>query len=166
MPGRGSSTGSSTGSTAWSPDAWNPGGGYDWRSQYVRTSRQVIDEAADEAGRDPAAISTIYNVAGRITDAPLAIRDVDGSRAGGSADEMLTSLRRQSASTAPTTRNPDGTWVGGSVWQWVDELTTAVNDFGAGGFVFSPVADSPEDAERARARSAREIVPAVRAAIG
>ena len=147
-------------------DAWNPGGAQDWRSRLVARSRQVIDTAAEEAGRDPADISTIYNVVGRITDAPLAVREGAGSRAGGSADELLTSLRRQRESTAPITRNSDGMWLGGSVRQWVDELVTAVNDFGAGGFVFSPVADSVEDVERARARWAREIVPAVRAATG
>ncbi|GAA3526505.1 LLM class flavin-dependent oxidoreductase [Amycolatopsis ultiminotia] len=145
-------------------DAWLPAGAQDWRSELVATSRKVIDKAAHDAGRDPAAISTIYNVFGRITDAPLATRAVDGSRAGGSADELLTSVRGQLASTAPATRNPDGTWAGGSVRQWVDELTTAVDDFGAGGFVFFPIAETLQDAERARARWAREIVPAVRAA--
>lgn len=50
--------------------------------------------------------------------------------------------------------------------QWVEELTTAVNDYGAGGFVFVPVADTLEDAEQARAKWAREVVPAVREATG
>jgi hypothetical protein len=63
-----------------------------------------------------------------------------------------------------TTRSPDGTWIGGSVDQWVEELTTAVNDYGAGGFVFFLVADTLDDAEKARASWAREIAPAVREA--
>jgi hypothetical protein len=52
------------------------------------------------------------------------------------------------------------------VEQWVEELTIAVDTYGAGGFVFVPVADTPEDAEKARAKWAREVVPAVREAIG
>jgi hypothetical protein len=56
----------------------------------------------------------------------------------------------------------DGTWIGGSVQQWVEELTIAVNEYGAGGFVFFPVADTVEEAEKARATWAREIAPAVR----
>lgn len=149
-------------------DAWLPGGAQDWRSELVATSRSVIDKAAIEAGRDPGGIKTIYNVMGRITDAPLSVGNATaGSRLGGSADELATSVRDQhAAGAALTTRNPDGTWAGGSVEQWVEELTTAVEDFGASGFVFLPVADTVAEAERARARWAQEIAPAVREAVG
>jgi hypothetical protein len=50
-------------------------------------------------GRDPREIATIYNVPGRITILPL-----------------------------PATRDDSGRWIGGSVEQWVDELTTAVRE--------------------------------------
>ena len=148
-------------------DAWVPGAAQDWRSKLVATSRSVIDEAAAEAGRDPAEIATIYNVLGRITDAPLATGDVAaGSSTGSSLDELLAASVRDPRAPAETTRGADGTWVGGSVEQWVEELTTAVTDHGAGGFVFFPVADTPEEAEEARARWTREIAPAVREATG
>jgi alkanesulfonate monooxygenase SsuD/methylene tetrahydromethanopterin reductase-like flavin-dependent oxidoreductase (luciferase family) len=149
-------------------DAWLPAAAQDWRSELVATSRSVIDESATEAGRDPAEIATIYNVLGRITDAPLATGNVTaGSTTGSSLDELLdASVRDPQVDSALTTRSPDGTWIGGSVEQWVEELTTAVIDYGAGGFVFFPVADTPEDADKARATWAREIAPAVREATG
>jgi alkanesulfonate monooxygenase SsuD/methylene tetrahydromethanopterin reductase-like flavin-dependent oxidoreductase (luciferase family) len=71
-------------------DAWLPAAAQDWRSELVATSRSVIDESATEAGRDPAEIATIYNVLGRITDAPLATGNVTaGSTTGSSLDELL-----------------------------------------------------------------------------
>ncbi|GAA0901320.1 LLM class flavin-dependent oxidoreductase [Pseudonocardia zijingensis] len=146
-------------------DVWVPGAAQDWRSRLVATSRAVIDEAAAGAGRNPADIATVYNVLGRITDAPLPTGDpTAGSTTGSSLDELLEASVRDPGAPAETTRSADGTWVGGSVEQWVEELTIAVRDHGAGGFVFFPVADTPEDAEKARARWAREIVPAVREA--
>jgi alkanesulfonate monooxygenase SsuD/methylene tetrahydromethanopterin reductase-like flavin-dependent oxidoreductase (luciferase family) len=112
-------------------DGWIPGRAADWLSERYRTSRPVIDEAAAAAGRDPADIATIYNLPGVITAAPLG-----------------------------TTRGGDGRWIGGSTGQWVEELTGAVLEHGAAGFVHFP----PEDAPAAREQWAQEIVPAVRAA--
>jgi hypothetical protein len=54
-----------------------------------------IGAGAAAAGRDPAQIVDVYNFGGRITPEPLA-----------------------------ATRGEDGRWIGGSVQQWVDELTT------------------------------------------
>ena len=73
-----------------------------------------------------------------------------------------------SAAASPPTRSPppagdDGRWIGGSVRQWIDELTTAVLDHHAVGFIYRNTDDTPAD--EALARWATEIVPAVRAAI-
>ncbi|WP_261566235.1 LLM class flavin-dependent oxidoreductase [Frankia gtarii] len=122
-------------------DGWIPGLGVvpghaaDWRSDRVAWSRPVIDEAALAAGRQPGDIATIYNVTGRITDEPLAV-----------------------------TREENGRWLGGSVSQWVDELVTAVLDFGASGFIHHRV-DDPTPADLTVGRWIHEVVPAVRAAI-
>lgn len=116
-------------------DGWIPGHAADWRSEPYRRSRPVIDAAAEAAGRDPAAIRTVFNLPGRITDRPLA---------------------------AP--RDRDGRWVGGSPDQWVEELTAAVLEHGASGFLlFSPPGGTP-DAD-SLARWANDIAPAVRSAI-
>ncbi|MEV7009680.1 LLM class flavin-dependent oxidoreductase [Streptosporangium sp. NPDC051022] len=116
-------------------DGWIPGHAADWLSERYRTSRPVIDEAATAAGRDPREIRTVYNFPGRITDRPL-----------------------------PATRDHDGRWVGGSVGQWVEELTGAVLEHDASGFVlFSADQDAPDLVTLGR--WAREIVPAVREAI-
>jgi hypothetical protein len=85
------------------------------------------------AGRDPAEIVSVYNFGGRITPGPVA-----------------------------ATRDQDGRWIGGSVQQWVDELTTAVLDHHAAGFIYRSPGDTPAD--QALARWATEIVPAVREA--
>ena len=61
------------------------------------------------------------------------------------------------------TRGEDGRWIGGSVQQWVDELTAAVLDHHAAGFIYRSPDDTPAD--EALARWATEIVPAVREAI-
>ena len=61
------------------------------------------------------------------------------------------------------TRGEDGRWIGGSVRQWVDELTTAVLDHHAAGFIYRSSDDTPADV--ALARWATEVVPAVREAI-
>jgi hypothetical protein len=61
------------------------------------------------------------------------------------------------------TRGEDGRWIGGSVPQWVDELTAAVLDHDAAGFIYRSPDDTPAD--EALARWATEIVPAVREAI-
>ena len=112
-------------------DGWIPGRAADWLSDRYRRSRPIIDEAATGAGRQPSDVDTIYNLPGRITDRPL-----------------------------PATRR-DGRWLGGSVDQWVDELTGAVLDHGAAGFTYFPVGDgTPVDV--LLGRWAEEIAPAVR----
>jgi len=116
-------------------DGWLPPGGSDWLSTVYREGRPRIDEAAAAAGRDPAQVVTIFNFGGRITREPLA-----------------------------ASRGEDGRWIGGSVRQWVDELTGAVVGHHANGFIYRSTDDTPAD--QALSRWAREIVPAVREAIG
>ena len=115
-------------------DGWVPPMASDWLSQLCRDSRPRIDDAAAAAGRDPAEVATVYNFGGRITPEPLA-----------------------------ATRGEDGRWIGGSARQWVDELTTAVLEHHASGFIYRSTDDTP--AAGALARWATEIVPAVRDAI-
>ncbi|WP_410621990.1 LLM class flavin-dependent oxidoreductase [Amycolatopsis sp. cmx-8-4] len=116
-------------------DGWMPGHAADWLSERYRTSRPVIDQAAKEAGREPADIVTVYNFPGRITAEPLT-----------------------------KTRGDDGRWIGGSPAQWVAELTGAVLDHDAKGFVlFGPGGRPPADDDVAR--WAGEIAPAVREAV-
>ncbi|MEA5365899.1 LLM class flavin-dependent oxidoreductase [Amycolatopsis sp., V23-08] len=116
-------------------DGWMPGRAADWLSERYRTSRPVIDEAAAEAGRDPRDVVDVYNFPGRITAEPL-----------------------------PRTRDDDGRWIGGSPEQWIEELTGAVLDHDAHGFVlFGPGGRPPADGEVAR--WAEEIAPAVREAV-
>jgi alkanesulfonate monooxygenase SsuD/methylene tetrahydromethanopterin reductase-like flavin-dependent oxidoreductase (luciferase family) len=109
-------------------DGWIPPGGSDWLSSHYRQSRPRIDEAAAAVGRDPAQIATMFNFGGRITAEPLA---------------------------AP--RGDDGRWIGGSVQQWIDELTGAVLDHHAAGFIYHTTDDTP--AAEALTRWATEIVP-------
>ena len=116
-------------------DGWIPGHAADWRSDRYLTSRPVIDEAAIAAGRDPGAIRTVFNLPGRITDQPLA-----------------------------ATRDSAGRWIGGSVAQWIEELTSAVLEHGASGFTLFSPGGGTHDAV-SLAHWAREIVPAVREAI-
>jgi alkanesulfonate monooxygenase SsuD/methylene tetrahydromethanopterin reductase-like flavin-dependent oxidoreductase (luciferase family) len=115
-------------------DGWIPGHSADWLSPRYRLSRAVIDDAAAAAGRDPARIATIFNLPAHTTTAPLAApRDRTGRRAGG------------------------------SVRQRTHELTAAILEHGADGFVyFAPDATT---ADMALGRWAEEIVPAVREAI-
>jgi alkanesulfonate monooxygenase SsuD/methylene tetrahydromethanopterin reductase-like flavin-dependent oxidoreductase (luciferase family) len=116
-------------------DGWIPGHAADWLSERYRVSRPVIDEAAESAGRDPGEIRTVFNFPGRITDQPLT-----------------------------ATRDGEGRWTGGSVGQWIEELTGAVLEHGAAGFIlFSPQGGAPDSASLARWGG--EIVPAVREAI-
>ncbi|WP_182898099.1 LLM class flavin-dependent oxidoreductase [Microbispora sp. H10830] len=116
-------------------DGWIPGHAADWLSERYRTSRPVIDEAAASVGRDPREIRTVFNFPGRITDRPL-----------------------------PATRDSEGRWIGGSVGQWVEELTGAVLEHGASGFtLFS--ADHGAPGRTLLARWAQGVVPAVREAI-
>jgi alkanesulfonate monooxygenase SsuD/methylene tetrahydromethanopterin reductase-like flavin-dependent oxidoreductase (luciferase family) len=116
-------------------DGWIPGHAADWLSQRYRASRPVIDDAAAAAGRDPREIRTVFNFPGRITDRALA-----------------------------ATRDDDGRWIGGSAGQWVEELTGAVLEHGASGFIlFTPAGGTPDTVSLGH--WAREIVPAVREAI-
>jgi len=116
-------------------DGWIPGHAADWLSERYRTSRPVIDEAAATVGRDPREIRTVFNFPGRITDRPLA---------------------------AP--RDEDGRWIGGSAGQWVEELTGAVLEHGAGGFILFAPGGGAQDIV-SLGRWASEVVPAVREAI-
>ena len=116
-------------------DGWIPGHAADWLSERYRTSRPIIDAAAVAADHDPREVRTVFNLPGRITDQPLA-----------------------------ATRDHDGRWVGGSVGQWVEELTGAVSEHGASGFMlFSPGGGTPDVASLTR--WTREIVPSTREAI-
>jgi alkanesulfonate monooxygenase SsuD/methylene tetrahydromethanopterin reductase-like flavin-dependent oxidoreductase (luciferase family) len=116
-------------------DGWIPGHAADWHSERYRTSRPVIDEAAAAVGRDPHEIRTVFNFPGRITDRPL-----------------------------PATRDTDGRWIGGSVDQWVEELTGAVLDHDASGFTLFSADGGTQDIA-SLGRWAGEIAPAVREAI-
>ena len=115
-------------------DGWIPGHAAYWLSRRYRESRPIIDEAAQAAGRDPRDIATIYNFPGFITPSPRA-----------------------------NTRDQDGRWLGGSVEQWVAELTGAVLEHGAGGFTYFATGDLP--VEQSSALWAEEIVPGVREAL-
>lgn len=115
-------------------DGWIPGYSADWISPRYLRSRTVIDDAAIAAGRDPAKIATIFNLPAHITAAPLA---------------------------AP--RDRTGRWVGGSVGQWTDELTAAIIEHGADGFIY--FAPDAATSDIALGRWAEEVVPAVRQAI-
>jgi alkanesulfonate monooxygenase SsuD/methylene tetrahydromethanopterin reductase-like flavin-dependent oxidoreductase (luciferase family) len=117
-------------------DGWLPGHAADWLSERYRTSRPVIDEAAAAAGRDPRDVRTIFNLPGRITDRPLA-----------------------------ATRDQAGRWIGGSVDQWVEELTGAVLEHGAAGFMLFSPSGGTQDID-SLGRWGKEIVPAIREAIG
>ncbi|WP_405851959.1 hypothetical protein OG361_04505 [Streptomyces sp. NBC_00090] len=86
------------------------------------------------AGRDPREIRTVFNFPGRITDRPLT-----------------------------ATRDEDGRWIGGSVDQWVEELTGAVLEHGASGFVLFSPGGGTQDID-SLACWGREIAPAVREA--
>jgi alkanesulfonate monooxygenase SsuD/methylene tetrahydromethanopterin reductase-like flavin-dependent oxidoreductase (luciferase family) len=116
-------------------DGWIPGHGADWRSERYRASRPIIDEAATAVGRDPREIGTVFNLPGRITDRPLA-----------------------------ATRDHTGRWIGGSVDQWAEELTGAVLEHGAAGFMLFSASGGAQDVV-SLGRWAREIAPAVREAI-
>jgi alkanesulfonate monooxygenase SsuD/methylene tetrahydromethanopterin reductase-like flavin-dependent oxidoreductase (luciferase family) len=113
-------------------DGWIPAHAADWRSPLVATARPLIDEAAAAAGRKPADIATIYNLGGQITGRAV---------------------------TKP--RDEDGRWVGGSVDQWIDELSSAVIDYGAAALIYLPNGE-PESAIQ---RWLHEVVPAVRRAV-
>jgi len=116
-------------------DGWIPGHAADWLSERYRASRPVIDEAAAAVGREPREIRSVFNFPGRITDRPL-----------------------------PATRDRDGRWIGGSVGQWVEELTGAVLEHGASGFMLFSAGHAAPDLV-ILGRWAKEIVPAVREAI-
>jgi hypothetical protein len=78
---------------------------------------------------------TVFNFPGHITDRPAA-----------------------------ATRDRAGRWTGGSVVQWVEELTGAVLEHGASGFtLFSPGGGTTDAVSLGR--WANEVAPAVREAI-
>jgi alkanesulfonate monooxygenase SsuD/methylene tetrahydromethanopterin reductase-like flavin-dependent oxidoreductase (luciferase family) len=116
-------------------DGWIPGHLADWRSTLVAESRPIIDEAATSVGRTPADIDTMYNVSGRLTRDPLA-----------------------------GTRDDEGRWIGGSVAQWVEELTVAVLEHRAAAFIYL-LGPGDSISDTALHRWADEVVPAVREAI-
>ena len=116
-------------------DGWVPGHLADWRSTLVAESRPLVDEAAAAVGRDPADVDTIYNVSGRFTQ------------------ESLTE-----------TRDDVGRWIGGSVNQWVEELTFAVWEHRAGAFIYL-VAPGDIISDTTLNLWAHEVVPAVREGI-
>lgn len=78
-------------------DGWIPPAGAGWDSPTYRDGIKVITDAAEAAGRDMSSFTTMFNVGGALTDRDL-----------------------------PSTRNPDGRWVGGSARQWVDGLSEAL----------------------------------------
>lgn len=117
-------------------DGWIPGHAADWLSARYRESRPIIDAAAERAGRAPGEIATVYNLPGRITAEPLA-----------------------------RTRDEDGWWIGGSPAQWAEELTDAVINHGAAGFVLFAGRDGTPHDDASLARWAQEIAPAVREAV-
>jgi hypothetical protein len=98
-------------------------------------SRPLVDETAASVGRSPTDVDTIYNVSGRLTRDPL-----------------------------PETRDDEGRWVGGSVAQWVDELTVAVLEHRAAAFIYL-LAPGDSISDTALHVWADEVVPAVREAI-
>ena len=116
-------------------DGWIPGHAADWLSERYRASRPIIDEAAAAAGRDPREIRTVFNFPGRITERQLA-----------------------------ATRDRDGRWIGGSIDQWIEELTGAVLEHGASGFILFSPSGGAQDAV-SLGRWTGEIVPAIREAI-
>ncbi|SDZ29925.1 Luciferase-like monooxygenase [Amycolatopsis xylanica] len=116
-------------------DGWLPGHAADWLSPRYRAGRPIIDEAAASAGREPSDVRTIFNFPGHITDRPL-----------------------------PATRDQDGRWIGGSVDQWIEELTGAVLEHGASGFMLFSPSGGTQDLTSLR-RWGAEIAPAVREAI-
>ncbi|ROQ66582.1 luciferase-like monooxygenase [Streptomyces sp. 840.1] len=120
--------------TGRSADGWIPGNAADWHSDRYRSSRPLIDEAARAAGRDPADIATVFNLPARITDSAVGVP-----------------------------RDPSGRWLGGSVDQWITELTEAVLEHGASGFVYFSSGDP--SGQTGLRRWAEEIVPAVREAV-
>ncbi|HEX2312422.1 MAG TPA: LLM class flavin-dependent oxidoreductase [Thermomonospora sp.] len=131
----GSVGGRSLAATGRVADGWIPGHAADWLSDRFRTSRRVIDDAAAAVGRDPREVRTVFNLPGRVTERPL-----------------------------PATRDRERRWIGGSVDQWVEELTGAVLEHGASGFMlFSPEGGTPD--LDTLGRWGGEIVPAVREAV-
>lgn len=116
-------------------DGWIPGHAADWLSRRYRQSRPIVDAAAEAVGRDPREVRTVFNLPGRITARPL-----------------------------PRTRDRENRWVGGSVDQWIAELTAGVKDHDASGFLLFSTSGGMPDAASLRIWG-EQIAPAVRDAI-
>lgn len=116
-------------------DGWVPPHGADWRTKLVAEGRPIIEEAAVSAGRSPDDVGTFYILSGRIGGDPLS-----------------------------ESRDHDGLWIGGSVAQWIEELTFAVLERNASGFQYMvrPGETMSDDTVNLWAR---EVVPAAREAI-
>ena len=88
-------------------DGWVPSRASDWRSELYRESR------------------------------PAHRRRRRGGGTGSGADRHRLQLRRRiTAQPLAAARGEDGRWIGGSVRQWTDELTAAVLEHHAGGFIY------------------------------
>ena len=66
----------------------------------------------------------------------------DGTRRRSSAS--TTSAAASPPEPLAATRGEDGRWIGGSVRQWADELTAAVLEYHAAGFIYRSPDDTPE----------------------
>jgi alkanesulfonate monooxygenase SsuD/methylene tetrahydromethanopterin reductase-like flavin-dependent oxidoreductase (luciferase family) len=119
-------------------DSWIPPHAADWRSPVVTQGWPLVEEAAASAGRDPNDVGISYLVAGRIT-----------------------------AEAVPTSelRNTDSRWTGGSVEQWVDELSYAIQECRARAFNFLVPPDAPSLDDQTVRRWSEEVVPRVREAV-
>jgi hypothetical protein len=76
---------------------------------------------------------TVYNLGGTITDRPVL-----------------------------KPRDDDGRWIGRSTGQWIDELTSAIIDYGAGGLIYLPFGRPESEI----GRWVQEVVPEVHRAVG
>lgn len=101
-------------------DGWIPAWASDWLSDRYRRSRPLIDEAAVATGRSPDEVATIYVMPVRSPPPPIS-----------------------------AVRDETGRWVGGSVQQWVDELTSAVLDHDSSGFIFFATGSDPAEVQLA-----------------
>ncbi|GAB3308571.1 LLM class flavin-dependent oxidoreductase [Epidermidibacterium keratini] len=116
-------------------DGWIPPQGAGWDSTTYRDGIAIITDAAHAAGRDLSTFTTMFNVNGVL-----------------------------SASDLPSTRNPEGRWVGGSARQWVDQLTQALALPGRIGFNGAVTDESGAMSLELLDQFADEVMAPVRAA--